>query len=247
MGTIVNSIAIIICGMAGLLLRRGISEKVEQTAMKLLGLAVFIVGIEGVITSMVTVQTDGSLSADGSLLLIASMVVGGVLGEIWDIDGALVRGGKRIEEKLGREGFAKGFINASLVFCIGAMAIVGALNDGLYGDSQTLYIKAMLDCICAVILASTLGFGVVFSFIPVLVYQGGITLFAGFLKPLLTLDVRTSICMVGYTIVMCIGINFLEFTNIRTANLLPALLVPILYHMVHPWFLQFTNQIPFFS
>lgn len=156
MGTIVNAISVIVGGMIGLLIRRGLPKKVEETAMKLLGLAVFLVGIEGVITSMVTVGADGKLSADGSLLLIASMVIGGVLGELCDIDAALVRGGKAIEAKFGREGFAKGFINASLIFCIGAMAIIGALNDGLTGDPSVLFIKSALDFICSIILGSTL-------------------------------------------------------------------------------------------
>ncbi|WP_308754905.1 DUF554 domain-containing protein [uncultured Anaerotruncus sp.] len=243
MGTIVNAISVIAGGMIGLLIRRGLPKKVEETAMKLLGLAVFLVGIEGVITSMVTVGADGRLSADGSLLLIASMVVGGVLGELCDIDAALVRGGKAIEAKFGKEGFAKGFINASLIFCVGAMAIIGALNDGLTGDPSVLFIKSALDFICSIILGSTLGFGVVFAFIPVLAYQGSITLLAGVLAPVVSGPMLNAICMVGYTIVMCIGINFLEFTNIRTANLLPALLVPVVYTLAQPHVARFFDQV----
>ena len=233
MGTIVNSIAILLGGLAGLIFRRGIPQRVEETAMKLLGLAVFIVGLEGVLSSMASLQ-DGVLSFNGSLLLIASMVIGGVLGELWDIDARLMRCGKRIEGRLGQAGFAKGFVGASLVFCIGAMAIVGALNDGLYGDPSTLYTKAMLDCVGAVVMASALGYGVLFSALPVLVYQGGITLFAGLLGPFLTGEVRSSICMVGYAVVLCIGINFLGAAKLPTANLLPALAVPILYHLLLP-------------
>lgn len=231
MGTLVNAAAVIMGGLLGLLLRRGVSKKIEETAMKLLGLAVFIIGLQGVFAAMVTVK-DGALETNGSLLLIASLVIGGVAGELMDIDGLLTRGGKRIEERFGKEGFAKGFISASLIFCVGAMAILGALNDGLAGDPSTLFVKSMLDFVCAIILASTLGFGVIFSFVPVLVYQGGITLLAGFLAPLLSPDFLNEICMVGYAIVMCIGINFLEFTTVRTANLLPALLVPILWRLV---------------
>ncbi|MBE6905048.1 DUF554 domain-containing protein [Marasmitruncus massiliensis] len=234
MGTVVNAIGVILGGLIGLLIRRGLPEKVEQTAMKLLGLSVLIIGLNGVITAMITVGSDGKLSSSGSLLLIASIVIGGVLGECWDLDGKLVRGGKWIEQKFGKEGFAKGFINASLVFCVGAMAIVGSLADGLSGDSSILFIKTMLDFICSVILGSTLGFGVIFSFIPVVLYQGAITLFAGVLSPLISDSLLGSICMVGYTIVLCIGINFLEFTTIRTANLLPALLVPVIYEIMKP-------------
>ncbi|MEM1485530.1 DUF554 domain-containing protein [Oscillospiraceae bacterium PP1C4] len=243
MGTIVNAAAVVLGGLIGLLIRRGLPEKVEQTAMKLLGLSVFLIGLEGVITSMVTVGEDGVLSANGSLLLIASLVIGGVLGELWDIDGKLIAGGKRIEQRFGKEGFAKGFINASLIYCIGAMAIVGSINDGLTGDSSVLFIKSALDFVCSIILGSTLGFGVIFSFIPVLLYQGAITLFASMLSPLISAALLGNICMVGYAIVVCIGINFLEFTSIRTANLLPALLVPIVYHILSPIFTHGIVQI----
>lgn len=238
MGTIVNGAAIILGGLLGLLIRRGLPPKVEQTATKLLGLAVFVIGVEGVLTSMLTVGADGRLSANGSLLLIASAVIGGVTGELCDIEGALNRAGKRIETRFGKEGFAKGFVNATLIFCVGAMAIVGAINDGLRGDASILFTKSALDFICAVILGSTLGFGVIFSFVPVVLYQGAITLFAKLLSSQVPDALLTNICMVGYLIVMCIGINFLEFTVIRTANLLPSLLVPVIFFFLHPFILQ---------
>lgn len=230
MGTLVNGAAVALGGLIGLLIRKGLPERVEKTAMKLLGLAVFIIGLEGVITSMITVQ-EGKLSADGSLLLIASLVLGGVIGELGDVDGALNRAGKRIEERFGKEGFAKGFVNGALIFCVGAMAIVGALNDGLAHDPEILFIKSMLDFICAIILGSTLGFGVIFSFIPVVLYQGAITLLSVWIAPLISQPLLNAVCMVGYAVVMCIGINFLDFTAIRTANLLPALLVPIVWEV----------------
>ena len=148
MGTLVNAIAVVAGSLIGLLIRRGLPERVEGAAMKLLGLSVLIIGFNGVVTSMVTVGADGSLSSDGSLLLIASLVIGGVSGELWEIDDKLTRMGKRIEERFGKEGFAKGFINGSLIYCIGAMAIIGALNDGLTGDSSILYIKSVLDHPC---------------------------------------------------------------------------------------------------
>ena len=222
MGTLVNAIAVVAGSLIGLLIRRGLPERVEGAAMKLLGLSVLIIGFNGVVTSMVTVGADGSLSSG----------IGGVSGELWEIDDKLTRMGKRIEERFGKEGFAKGFINGSLIYCIGAMAIIGALNDGLTGDSSILYIKSALDFVCSIILASTLGFGVLFSALPVALYQGGITLFAGVLSPLVSDALLGGICMVGYAIVLCIGINFLEFTTIRTANLLPALAVPVAWQLL---------------
>lgn len=232
MGTIVNAVAVVFGALIGLKIRQGLPKKVEQCAMKLLGLSVAIIGLNGVLTAMLSVDGDGKLTSSGSLLLIVSLVVGGILGQFWNIDAKLIQGGKWMEQKFGKDGFAKGFINASLVFCVGAMAIVGALADGLSGDSSILYIKSMLDFICSIILASTLGFGVLFSFLPILIYQGAITLFASVLSPLISDALLSSICMVGYTIVLCIGIHFLGFTVVPTANLLPALLVPILYEFI---------------
>ena len=229
MGTIVNSAAILLGGLLGLLVKRGISKRVEETAMKLLGVSVFLVGIEGVLSSMMVVDADGRLSATGSLLLIVSLVAGGVLGEALGIDGALQRGGRLVEQRLGKEGFSKGFVNTSLIVCVGAMAVVGALNDGLTGDSSVLFIKAALDFVISVVLASTLGFGVPFACLPVLAYQGAITLAAGWLAPLVSGELLDGICMVGYAIVLIIGTNFLGWTSIATANLLPALAGPVLY------------------
>lgn len=247
MGTIVNAAAVVLGALIGLKIRKGLPKKVEQSAMKLLGLSVAIIGLNGVLTAMLSTDVDGKLTSSGSLLLIVSLVVGGILGEYWNVDAKLVHAGKRMEQKFGKDGFAKGFINASLVFCVGAMAIVGALADGLSGDSSILYIKSMLDFICSIILASTLGFGVLFSFLPILLYQGTMTVFASVLSPLISDALLGSICMVGYAIVLCIGVQFLGLTVIPTANLLPCLLVPILYEFI-VWlyqtiFLPLMNQL----
>ena len=232
MGTIVNSAAVLVGGLLGLLLRQGLSKRIEEIAMKLLGLSVFLVGLEGTLSAMMTVDGEGRLTASGSLLLIVSLLVGGVLGTGLDIDGVLQRGGRLVEQRLGREGFARGFVNTSLIVCVGAMAVIGALNDGLTGDSSVLFVKAAMDFVIAVVLASTLGFGVPFAFLPVLVYQGAITLAAGWLAPVVTGTLLDGICMVGYAIVVLIGTNFLGWTNIPTANLLPALAGPVLYEVV---------------
>ena len=232
MGTIVNSAAVLVGGLLGLLLRQGLSKRIEEIAMKLLGLSVFLVGLEGTLSAMMTVDGEGRLAASGSLLLIVSLLVGGVLGTGLDIDGVLQRGGRLVEQRLGREGFARGFVNTSLIVCVGAMAVIGALNDGLTGDSSVLFVKAAMDFVIAVVLASTLGFGVPFAFLPVLVYQGAITLAAGWLAPVVTGTLLDGICMVGYAIVVLIGTNFLGWTNIPTATLLPALAGPVLYEVV---------------
>ncbi len=132
---------------------------------------------------------------------------------------------------MGTEGFAKGFITASLVFSVGAMAILGSLNEGLRGDSSVLLVKSTIDFITAIILGSTLGAGVPFSGVTVFLYQGAITIAAGFIAPIVSDELLGMICMVGYCIVICIGTNFLGATKIKTANLLPALFGPVIYNI----------------
>ncbi|MBR4395919.1 MAG: DUF554 family protein, partial [Eubacteriaceae bacterium] len=129
-------------------------------------------------------------------------------------------------------GFAAGFMNASVLFCVGAMAIVGSLNDGLTGDATTLYVKSALDFTSAVIMSSAMGIGVLFSFIPVLVYQGAISLFASGLQGLLAGELLDQVCTVGYALILCIGMNFFLKEKIKTANMLPGVLVPVICHFV---------------
>jgi uncharacterized membrane protein YqgA involved in biofilm formation len=139
--------------------------------------------------------------------------------------------GDIVEQKTGKGDFSKGFVSATLVFCVGAMSIVGALNEGLSGDANVLYVKAMLDFTTAIILTSTLGFGVGFAAIPVFVLQGSITLLAHQISPYLEGDLLKNTCMVGYALVLCIGVNFVVNAKIKVANLLPALLIPVLYRL----------------
>ena len=232
-GTIINAGAIIIGSLIGMIIKKGIPEKIKDVVIRMLGLSVVFIGLNGVITAMITMdQATGKLSSEGGILLLLSLVIGYTVGELLRIEERLNNLGKLVEKRLGAEGFAAGFVNSSLVFCIGAMAIIGSLNDGLYGDHAVLIIKSGLDGICAVIMASSLGVGVLFSFIPVLIYQGGISLGAGYLAPVLSDVLVNNICMVGFAIVLCIGIGFLGYEKIKTANMLPALLVPVIWQVI---------------
>ncbi len=234
-GSIVNFAAIIIGGLIGLLIKNGIPERVERSIMSMQGLAVIVIGANGMLASMLIVNTEtGRVSDNGGLLLLISLVVGAALGEVIDIDKRLNDTAKRIEVKLKADGFAKGFVSATLIFAIGAMAIIGALNDGLTGDSSVLIVKSTLDFVVSIILASSLGIGVLFSAIPVFLYQGAISLSASYLSPLLKGELLDNITMVGYALVITIGLNFLFDTKIKTANLLPALLIPIIYAVIMP-------------
>ena len=157
-------------------------------------------------------------------------------GEALRIDDRLNGLSGLVERRLHLSGFAQSFVNGALIYCVGAMAIIGALNDGLRGDASVLYIKSLLDGISSVVLGATLGPGVIFAALPVLVYQGAISLLAGALEPFLAGELLGQICGVGCCLVLCIGINFLGMTKIKTANMLPALLVPVLWSFLQPLF-----------
>ena len=232
-GTLVNAAAVVCGGLIGLLLKKGMKPSLEQAVHKALGVAVVILGLNGVISSMFTVAANGALSSSGELLLIVSLVAGTLVGELLQIDARLMRFSQKIERKVGAEGFAAAFVNGTLLFCVGAMTVVGAINDGLHHDPGVLYVKSMLDCISSIVFGATLGVGVCFAAIPLLLYQGGLTLAAGLVAPYLQGALLGQICMVGYAMVACIGINFLTSApRIKTANLLPALLVPVLWAVV---------------
>jgi uncharacterized membrane protein YqgA involved in biofilm formation len=224
LGTIVNTIAIILGGILGLLFRKGISDRFKTTVMQSLGLAVFMIGLAG------------ALRSENILLLIFSMVIGSLIGEGLNVEDKLSRLGQWIETKSGQgEGqVARGFVAASLIFCVGAMAIVGALESGLTGNHETLYAKSLLDGVSSVIFASTLGIGVLFSAVSVFVYQGAITLAAGALAAVLVDAVILEMAAIGGLLIMGIAINILEFKRIPVGNMLPAIFIPLLYPLVEP-------------
>lgn len=235
-GTLVNAAAVAAGGCLGLLLKKGVSKIDSDSINKAMGVAVIVLGLNGVIASMFTVQADGGLSSSGELLLIISLVLGVIVGEALHIDDRLNGLSGLVERKLHLTGFAQSFVNGTLIYCVGAMAIIGALNDGLRGDASVLYVKSLLDGISSVVLAATMGPGVIFAAIPVFLYQGAITLLAGALEPLLAGVLLDQICAVGYCLVLCIGVNFLGGVKIKTANMLPALLAPVLWHFASPLF-----------
>ena len=172
--------------------------------------------------------------------MILSLVVGGVVGEWLAIEARLESLGRWIEARFadgsaGGGDFARGFVSASLVFCVGSMAVVGSLESGLAGNHRTLFAKAIIDGVAALIFASTLGRGVLFASVPVLVYQGAITLAAGLLRPLLTAAAVADMSAVGGLLIVAIGVNLLGIARIRVGNLLPAVFLPLAAHLVRSW------------
>ena len=218
-GALINGVTIAICSLLGRFLFRNIPPRFEEIITKALGLSVLFVGIKG------------SLENQRVILLILCMVIGGIIGEFMDIDKAMNRLGDWAEKTMGfQEGnFSKGFVSASILFCTGSMAIVGAMQSGLQGNHETLIAKSILDGSISIVFASTMGIGVVFSSIPVFVYEGLIALAAGLVKVYLTADIITEMSAVGSLLIAAIGFNFLDIKRIKVANMIPAIFLPWIY------------------
>ena len=224
-GTIINVLAILVGSALGLLLRRGLRQEVADTVTQGLSLSVILVGVQGMI------QTTNML------LVILSMVFGGIIGALLQIEKRMNDLGAYAQRKLVRvsdesgagNDFANGFVTASLVFCIGAMAVVGSLNSGIRGDHSTLIAKAALDGVASALFASTMGIGVMLSAVPVLVYQGSIALLGNAIAPFLSDAVVLEMSAVGGLLIVGLGVNMLLKQQIKVANLLPAIFIPFLY------------------
>ena len=231
MGTLINTALVLLGGAIGLVFKKAISENMEYSIHKATGVAVLVIGLAGVMTNVLSVDESGKLSSSGELMLVISLALGTFIGELLRLDDRLNSGCKKIEEKFKMSNFSSGFITATMIYCIGAMAIVGAINDGLLHDSSTLITKGIIDGITSIVLAASLGYGVLLSAVPVFLYQGAITLLASSLQNVLKGELLTNICIVGYALVMCIGINFLYNSKkqIKTVNMLPSLLVPVIH------------------
>jgi uncharacterized membrane protein YqgA involved in biofilm formation len=222
LGTIINTVAIIVGSLLGLLFRGGIPKKFTVTTMQAISLAVMLIGFKM------------ALKTDAILLVIFSLVIGSLIGEFINIEGQLEHLGKRLETRFSKAGssIAKGFVVASLVFCVGSMAIVGSLESGLSGNHQTLFAKSALDGLFSIIFASSFGIGVLFSSISVFIYQGMITLTSSLMKPFLIPAVINQMSGVGGILIMAIAINLLEIKKIKVGNMLPAIFIPLVYYMI---------------
>ncbi len=229
LGTIVNTLSIIVGSLIGLLFKGNIPEKYSKTIMHAIGLAVVLIGIKAAI------QTDAIL------MVIISLAVGSFIGELIRIEDRLEQFGNWIGRRLSGDsaGISKGFVTASLLYCVGAMAIVGSLESGLTGNHQTLFAKSILDGIGSIIFASTLGIGVLFSAISVFVYQGLITMTASWIKPLLLPEVVSQMSAVGGLLIFAIGISLLEIKKIKIGNMLPAIFIPLIYQVLKHFYGMF--------
>ncbi len=222
LGTIVNCLTIIAGSLVGLLFRNGIPEKYNQTVMQAIGLAVILIGMKS------------ALGCNDLVIIIASLAFGSLIGEWIGIESYLERLGNYLETKFSKKSsnFSTGFVTASLMYCVGSMAIVGSLESGLTGNHATLFAKATLDGIVGIILSSSLGIGVLFAAVPVLLYQGSITLMAGLLKPLLVPAVVTQMSGIGGLLIVALGLNMLREKKLKVGNMLPAIFIPLIYFLI---------------
>ena len=223
-GTLVNVAAIVVGSLAGLLLKKGLPTRISGALGVAVGLCVLYIGI------------DGCLAGDNMLVAVLSMVIGAVVGELLDLDGKLNRLGETVQNRFskgknGESTIAQSFVSASLLFCVGAMAIVGSLQSGISGDHNTLYVKSILDGISSVVFATTLGGGVILSIIPLFLYQGAIALLAQFIAPYLSEAVIAEMTCVGGLLIIALALNMLGITKLKTANYLPAVFIPIILCM----------------
>ena len=220
-GAVVNFFTVILGAAIGLIFKKGIPEKLKSALMTGMALCVFLIGVDGILSE-----------GNKILVIIISVAIGAVLGQLIDLDKWVNRLGKILESKFNSQGgnakITEGFVSATLLFCVGAMTIVGSLESGINGDNMTIYSKAVIDCIAAITLASTLGFGVMLSSVAVLIIQGSITLLAVYITPFFNADIITQMSTVGSLLIVALSFNMLGITKIKVMNFVPAIFIPLL-------------------
>ena len=229
LGTIINTGAILAGGLFGALFGRFLSESAQETLTKVCGVSTLFIAMSGAMEKMLTIE-NGAIVSGGSMLIIGCLAIGAFIGEMLDIEGGFERFGQWLKIRTGNakdQGFVNAFVTASLTVCIGAMAIVGSIHDGLQGDYSILATKAVLDLIIIMVMSCSMGRGCVFSAIPVAVFQGSITALSGLVKPLMTDAALANLSLVGNVLIFCVGINLVWGKKIKVANLLPAILAAV--------------------
>lgn len=230
MGTVINVAAIILGGVFGKIFGRFLSERYQDTLNKVCGVSVLFIGIAGAMEGMLKINDNG-LESGQAMLVVLTLVLGALIGEMLNIEDKFERFGEWLKKKTGNskeKQFVDGFVTASFTVCIGAMAIVGAIEDGLFGDFSILATKAVLDFIIIVIMTGTMGKGCVFSAIPVGILQGSCTVLAKFIKPIMTESALANLSLVGSILIFCVGLNLVWGKKIRVANLLPAIVLAVI-------------------
>ena len=229
LGTIINTLAILASGILGMVFGRFFKESVQDALCKTCGVCTLFLGIAGALEGMLTVEGTGVVSG-GTMLIIGCLALGSLVGELLDLEGAFERFGQCLKIKTGNakdKGFVDAFVTASLTVCIGAMAIVGSIQDGILGDYSILAAKAVLDLIIILVMTCSMGKGCIFSAIPVAVFQGSITALAGLIRPLMTEAALGNLSMIGSILIFCVGVNLVWGKKLKVANMLPAVVFAV--------------------
>ena len=230
LGTIINTVAIVLGGFLGALFGRFLNESTQDTLTRVCGVSTLFIALSGAMEGMLQVE-EGVITSSGAMLVVICLALGALVGEWMDIEGGFERFGQWLKVKSGNagdQGFVHAFVTASLTVCIGAMAIVGSIQDGLQGDYSILATKAILDLIIIMVMSCSLGRGAVFSAVPVALFQGSITALAGLVRPVMTEAALANLSLVGNVLIFCVGVNLLWGKKIKVANLLPAIVFAVI-------------------
>lgn len=239
LGTIVNAIAIITGGLAGLVSRKFLKERYQETITKAMGAAIIVMALGSTLSQMLVVkisvtedQLSGSLDTQGTMMMIISLAAGALFGELLNLEQRFESFGKWLRDKTGNQGdsqFIDAFVTSSLTVCVGAMAIIGAIQDGVSGNHDTLFAKSILDLIIIIMMTASLGKGCIFSALPVTILQGTITLLAKNAAVIMTDAALSNISLVGNVLILCVGVNLIRPKTIRVANILPAIIIAVIF------------------
>ena len=230
LGTWINTGAILLGGLLGSLFGRFLKQSTQDTLTTVCGVSTLFIAVSGALEGMLRVE-NGVIVSGGAMLIIICLAIGAFVGELLDIEGAFETFGQWLKIKSGNakdKGFVDAFVTASLTVCIGAMAIVGSIQDGIRGDYSILATKAVLDLIIIMVMTCSMGRGAVFSAIPVAVFQGSITALAGLVRPLMTEAALANLSLVGNILIFCVGVNLVWGKKVKVANLLPAIVVAVI-------------------
>lgn len=230
LGTIINVAAIIIGGLLGLFCGKLLKPRLQDTLNMACGICVLFIGIAGALEGMLSVE-GGRIVSGGAMLVIGCLAIGALLGELLNLEDKFERFGEWLKVKSGNSGekrFVDAFVTASLTVCIGAMAIVGSIEDGIFGDYSILATKAVLDLIIILVMTCAMGKGCIFSAIPVGILQGSVTLLSRLIRPLMTDAAMANLSTVGSILIFCVGLNLVWGKKVRVANLLPAIVIAVI-------------------
>lgn len=231
LGTIINMLAILAGGLIGRLVGKAIPKRVQDMLYMVCGIATLFIGIGGCLQHMLTVE-NGVLNTQGTMMMLLSLTIGALIGEWIDLEKRLEQFGEWLKRKTGNSGdatFIDGFVTASLTVCIGAMAIVGAIQDGMEGDISVLAAKSVLDLVIVCVMAASMGKGCIFSLIPVGILQGSVTALSVVLKPVMTESALSNLSYVGSVLIFCVGVNLVWGKKVKVANLLPAVVIAVIW------------------